>query len=48
MEKEKRPWYENPPPEWYRKMGHYGIWVNLVISIIALIVAILTLRQKLG
>lgn len=41
---EKRPWYETPPPEWYRKMGRYGVWVNLAISIIALIVAILKLR----
>lgn len=43
MKHKKCPWYENSPPEWYRKLGRYGIWTSLLISAIALVIAIIKL-----
>lgn len=39
----KKRWYEKPPPKWYRMVGKIGIWTNLLISTVALIMAILNL-----
>lgn len=38
-------WWENPPPQWYVNIGRYGVWVSLILSIVALILSIILLKQ---
>lgn len=33
------------PPEWYRKIGKYGIWVSLAVSVMSLIFSIIVLLK---